>query len=80
MFAHSIYGVFLKEYSRRGIKRTDKVTLSHPLRIRKGLYVLTFPFGTPKSYISNPKPESMGGERSFWLRIPIQNSLMNFGR
>ena len=51
MFAYSIYGIFLKEYWRRGRKCTDKLTFSHLMKIRKSLYVLTFPFGTPKSCI-----------------------------
>ena len=65
MFAYSIYGIFLKEDSRRGRKCTDKLTFSHPIKIRKDLYVLTFPFGTPKSCISNPKPESTGVKDHF---------------
>ena len=51
MFAYSIYGIFLKGYSRRGRRCTDKFTFSYPMKIRKAIGVLAFPFSTPKSCI-----------------------------
>ena len=57
----------------RGRKCTDKLTFSYPMKRKESLIRIDLSFRNTKILHSNPKAESIGGDRSFRSMISIQN-------